>query len=92
MILKSFRYFCSLVILLIICVSANSEEKIDIWKDKKSNTDIKKDDASQSIKKEGINFNLIQNKNNKETIQIEEGIEKKFRGVKNIWSSRSCRL
>ena len=62
MILKSFRYSCSLVILLIICVSANSEEKIDIWKDKKSNTEIKKDDASQSIKKEGINFNTIQNK------------------------------
>ena len=82
MILKSFRYFCSLVILLIICVSANSEEKIDIWKDKKSNTDIKKDDASQSIKKEGINFNLIQNKNNKETIQIEEGIEKNSEELK----------
>ena len=82
MILKSFRYFCSLVILLIICVSANSEEKIDIWKDKKSNTDIKKDDASQSIKKEGINFNTIQNKNNKETIQIEEGIEKNSEELK----------
>ena len=82
MTLKSFRYFCSLVILLIICVSANSEEKIDIWKDKKSNTDIKKDDASQSIKKEGINFNTIQNKNNKETIQIEEGIEKNSEELK----------
>ncbi len=82
MILKSFRYFCSLVILLIICVSANSEEKIDIWKDKKNNTDIKKDDASQPIKKEGINFNAIQNKNNKEAIQIEEGIEKNLEDLK----------
>ena len=40
MILKSFKSFISLLILLIFCSPVTAEDKIDIWKNNKQNSEI----------------------------------------------------
>ncbi len=77
MILKSFKSFFTLLIILSVITPLLSEEKIDIWKDKKKNEIIKDDEQNLIQDDNKINLNkVLNNSNTNNLIQIDDkGIE-----------------
>ena len=99
--LKSFNYLASLLIILLNS-PLQSEEKIDIWKNKKVITETQKNEEEDIQKKPNLNSN--QTIKATESIQIQDGLtinpdEQKVYGIYepanfnfslNMWSSTSA--
>ena len=99
--LKSFNYLASLLIILLNS-PLQSEEKIDIWKNKKVITETQKNEEEDIQKKPNLNSN--QTIKASESIQIQDGLtinpnEQKVYGIYepanfnfslNMWSSTSA--
>ena len=100
MILKSFKSYLSLLILLVFCFPVTAEDKIDIWKNNKQNSEIPEPRTQNSIEVKPKQKTIRVETNNDE-IKIEDSINDKIDEVKvygiydpadynfnlNMWSS-----
>jgi hypothetical protein len=103
MILKSFKSYLSLLILLIFCFPVTAEDKIDIWKNNKQNSEIPEPRTQNSIEVKPKQKTIRVETNNDE-IKIEDSINDKIDEVKvygiydpadynfnlNMWSSTTA--
>ena len=81
MILKSFKSYLSLLILLIFCFPVTAEDKIDIWKNNKQNSEIPEPRTQNSIEVKPKQKTIRVETNNDE-IKIEDSINDKIDEVK----------
>ena len=100
MILKSFKSYLSLLILLIFCFPVTAEDKIDIWKNNKQNSENPEPKTQNSIEVKPKQ-KTIRVETNNDKIKIEDSINNKIDEAKvygiydpadynfnlNMWSS-----
>ena len=101
MILKSFKNFLGLLIIFLLISPLKSEEKIEIWKNKKEKKNSQSENLSSSEVKNKINLKLIKSVDSNQSIKIEDGTINASQEVKvfgiydpedydfnlNMWSS-----
>ena len=101
MILKSFKNFLGLLIIFLLISPLKSEEKIEIWKNKKGKKNSQSENLSSSEVKTKINLKSIKSVDSNQSIKIEDGIINASQEVKvfgiydpedydfnlNMWSS-----
>ena len=101
MILKSFKNFLGLLIIFLLISPLKSEEKIEIWKNKKEKKNSQSENLSSSEVKNKINLKSIKSVDSNQSIKIEDGTINASQEVKvfgiydpedydfnlNMWSS-----
>jgi len=101
MILKSFKNFLGLLIIFLLISPLKSEEKIEIWKNKKEKKNSQSEKLSSSEVKNKINLKSIKSVDSNQSIKIEDGTINASQEVKifgiydpedydfnlNMWSS-----
>ena len=81
MISKSYKYFLALIFFNIFLFPLKSEEKIDIWKNKKLNEQTSEENI-ESLKKNNNKISINENKSFEDKIKIEDGLIDKTQEVK----------
>ena len=81
MISKSYKYFLALIFFNIFLFPLKSEEKIDIWKNKKLNEQTSEKNI-ESLKENKNKISINENKSFEEKIKIEDGLIDKTQEVK----------